>query len=148
VDPREPWRLEDTEAQVHPEFFEMWLSLLREDWASLVIVPTDHAISTYPVTAPLAEIAKLNAFRVFDAQRVSVADGLKLGARLAQAASAGSRTIVILDSLMESLGSVSVANQANRALVVVQLGVSRSDSLQSTIGLVGRDKILGCALLH
>jgi translation elongation factor EF-1beta len=129
------------------ELREMWLSLEREDWTSLAIVPTDPSVSTQAVTEAVAEVSQLGAYKIIEAQRISVADGLKLGARLAQV-SGGIRAIVAVDSLMENLGSVSVVNQASRVLVVVRLGVSRFDSLRSTIKLVGRERILGCVLLH
>jgi len=59
----------------------------------------------------------------------------------------GARAVVAVDSLMQSLGGTPLVRDADAVLLVVRLGVSNFDSVQSTIDIVGRERILGAVAL-
>ncbi len=132
------------------ELQQMWRSLLRGGWSSIAVVPTDPGTSARPVTAALAEVASredVGPLRIIDAQGATVASGERLAQDLAAAVVSGTRAVAAVDSLMRSLGGVPLVRDAEAALLVVRLGASDFDSVQSTLEIVGRGRILGTVAL-
>lgn len=128
----------------------MWLSLIRGDWSSMVVVPASAGASARAVTAALAEIAGLEntqRFKIIDAVGASVADGARLAHELAAAVASGTRTVAAVDSLVQSLGGVPLMMGADAALLVVELGVTDLDTVRTAIDIIGRDRILGTVAL-
>jgi len=126
----------------------MWLAILQEEWWSIAVVPTDQSVSVQPVMQALARIGQLHQVRLIDAQGVSVADGLKLSAMTGQIIGVGPRSVLAVDSVVESLSGVSVVNRVSKVLLVLRFGTSRLESVESTIRIVGRERILGCVLVE
>jgi len=137
-----------TEERLDYELREMWLSILQQDWWSIAVVPTDRLVSVEPVMLALSRIGQLHQVRIIDGQGISVADGLKLGAMMLQAVGIGPRSVVSVDSVVESLGGVSVVDRVSKVLLVMSLGLSRLESVESTIRIVGRDRVLGAVLVE
>ncbi len=132
------------------ELQRMWRSLLRGGWSSLAVVPTDPGTSARPVTAALAEIAKrddVGALRIIDAHGATVANGERLAQEFTAAVASGTRAVAAVDSLIQNLGGVPLVRDAEAALLVVRLGISDFDSVQSTIEIVGHRRILGTVAL-
>ena len=131
------------------ELQQMWLSLMRGDWSSLVVVPTDADIPARDVVAALQEGAasRMGRFRVIDAVGVSTDDGERLAREMAAVVAGGTRVIVPVDSLMQCLSGAHLVRDAEAALLVVRLGASNLKYVQSTIDLVGRERILGAVTL-
>lgn len=125
---------------------QMWLSLVRGSWSSLVVVPTDPEISARVVTGALAEVAAhhdVGPLRIIDALGASPATGDQLAQQMSSAVAGGARAVVAVDSLIRSLGGVSLVRDAEAALLVVRLGTANFEHVQSTIDIVGRERILG-----
>jgi len=132
------------------ELRQMWLSLVRGNWSSIVIVPTDAGIPTRDVVGALLEAVALHEmerFQIIDAVGASPAHGELLAQDLASVVARGARAVVAVDSLMQSLGGTPLVRDADAALLVVRLGVSNYDTVQSTIDIVGRERILGAVAL-
>jgi hypothetical protein len=132
------------------ELQQMWLSLMSGDWSSLVVVPTDPDSSASVVTGALAEAAAfhdLGPFQIIDALGASPAVGEQLAQQLASVVAGGSRAVAAVDSLMQSLGGVALVRDAQAALLVVRLGSSNFEYVQSTIDIIGRERILGAVTL-
>lgn len=129
---------------------QMWSSLLRGSWSSLAVVPADQGISAKVVTKALSEAVRAHgggALAMIDATGASVAEGALLAKELASTIGAGSRAVVTVDSLMESLGGVALVRDVEAVLLVVRLGASNFDSVQSTIDIIGPGRILGSVAL-
>ncbi len=134
----------------HRELQQMWLSLMSGGWSSLVVVPTDPEFSARVVTGALAEVAAyhdLGPFQIIDALGASPAVGEQLAQQLASVVASGSRAVAAVDSLMQSLGGVPLVRDAEAALLVVRLGSSNFDYVQSTIDVIGRERIIGAVTL-
>lgn len=128
----------------------MWLSLMAGGWSSLVVVPTDPGFSARVVTGVLVEVAASNdlgPFHIIDALGASPATGEQLAQELAAVVASGSRAVAAVDSLMQSLGGVPLVRDAEAVLLVVRLGSSNFEYVQSTIDIVGRERILGAVTL-
>jgi hypothetical protein len=132
------------------EMQQMWLSLMRGSWSSIVVVPADPGTSARAVADALVEVARLepvDQFQIIDAVGAAPAQGERLARDLASVVESGVRAVVVVDSLMHSLGGVPLVRDADVALLVVRLGSSNFDSVQSTIDIVGRERILGAVAL-
>lgn len=132
------------------ELERMWRSLLQGAWSSLAVVPTDPGTPTGPVTAALAEITsheEVGALRIVDARGASVDAGERLARDLAALVAAGTRAVAAVDSPIQSLGGVPLVAAADVVLLVVRLGFSDYESVQSTIEMVGHGRILGTVAL-
>jgi hypothetical protein len=128
----------------------MWLSLMGGGWSSLVVVPTDPDVSARVVTGALAEVATfhdLGPFQIIDALGASPAVGEQLAKELASVVASGVRAVAAVDSLMQSLAGVHLVRDADAALLVVRLGPANFDYVQSTIDIIGRERILGAVTL-
>ncbi len=128
----------------------MWLSLVRASWSSMVVVPTDPGSSAKAVTQALLEMERLDdfgPFRIVDAEGASPVSGEQLARDVAAAVAGGARAVVSVDPPVQSLGGIPLIRDADAALLVVRLGVSNFDSVQSTIDIVGRERILGAVTL-
>lgn len=132
------------------ELQQMWRSLMRGSWTSIVVVPTDARIPQGVVVGALRDAAAfhhMERFQIVDAAGASPAQGERLAQQVASAVAGGARAVVAVDSLMESLGGIPLVRDADAALLVVRLGVSNYDSVQSTVDIVGRERILGTVAL-
>lgn len=136
-------------ADLH-ELQQMWLSLMGWGWSSLVVVPTDPDFSASVVTGALAEVAAVHnvgPFRIIDALGATPAVGEQLAQEMASVLAGGSRAVAAVDSLMQSLGGVPLVRDAEAALLVVRLGSANFEYVQSTIDIIGRERILGAVTL-
>jgi hypothetical protein len=77
-----------------------------------------------------------------------VAEGERHAVALASLIARGVRAVMAVDSLMQSLGGVPLVRDADGVLLVVRPGASDLDSVQSTIEIVGRERILGTVVLQ
>lgn len=55
----------------------------------------------------------------------------------------GSRVVVVVDSVMRSLSGIPIIRASQEVLLVVRVGHGDPDGLNSTIGIVGADRIMG-----
>jgi len=132
------------------ELQQMWLSLMSGNWSSMAVIPTDPGMSTKGVTAALVEVARLHdvgPFKIVDAEGASVAEGIRLAQEVAAVVASGTRAVVAVDSLMQSLSGVPLVRDADAALLVVRLGSSNFDWVQSTIDIIPPGRLVGSVAL-
>jgi len=125
---------------------DMWESLLLSGWSSLAVVPADHGTSVELVTQALEVVTGRNAprgFQLIDATSASVPDGEKIAREVMAAVEKGSRVVVVVDSVMRSLSGIPIIRASQEVLLVVRVGHGDPDGLNSTIGIVGADRIMG-----
>lgn len=140
----------DTDGARFRDLQQMWLSLMRGRWWSMVVIPTDPDTSVLGVTRGLQEVARLRnvgPFRIIDAVGASPEVGERLAQEVASVIAGGARAVVAVDSLIRSLGGVPLVRDAEAALLVVRLGTANFEHVQSTIEIVGRERILGAVTL-
>lgn len=128
----------------------MWLSLMEKDWSSLAIVPAEPRLSPLRVASALEEVVEffpVGPCRILDATGRPVEDGAQLAEEVQGASRPGGiRTVVAVDPLLQALGGFRAVQAAQAALLVLRLGTDFV-SAERTIGLVGREKILGCVVV-
>lgn len=141
-----------------PEFHELWFSLQRWKWASLVVVPADEGGSAVRIAQSLAAVGgRLQAAAVtaFVAEALDFNSAAEAAASLAAPTSSGgpraaSRTgqvIVAIEPVVVRPLAIAIARSADAALLCIEMGKTRIASAQRTIELVGRDRFVGCVML-
>jgi len=129
----------------------MWLSLMREKWSSIAVVPTGDLADARTVANALSAVTELQEsgpVRIIDAGGATVAEGARLSQELAAVVAGGARAVVAVDSLLENLGGVPLVRDTEAALLVIRLGSAHFDAVRSTVAIIGRERVLGSVVLH
>jgi hypothetical protein len=124
------------------------LALLRGGWSSLAIVATDASAPARALAAALADVARaqrLRPVRVLDGAADSPAAVAALQDELGRRSGDG-RTVVALDDPRTNPGALALAVHAEAVVLVVRLGASELRAIEETVGLVGRERVLGCVV--
>jgi hypothetical protein len=148
------------------EVRELWFTISRRPWATLVMIPAHEGGSALGLAHELVEVG--SALRRRPVELIS-AEGIdlttssgwlfdalsgRIGARALEA-NAGSGTsqpprcerIVVLEPIAANSMSVPVAQAADAVLLVVEQGVTDFSSARATLKAIGRERFVGCALI-
>ena len=139
------------------EYQELWFSLARTPWTSLVLIPADAGGSAATIATSLAEVGKrlrTAPVTAFVADLLDFGAAGQLAAKVAAAGQAGSprsatsgRSIFAIPPVVTQPLGVAVAQVADAVILCVEKDRSRLDAIRRTIELVGRDRITGCFYL-
>ena len=141
-----------------PEFHELWFSLQRWQWASLVVVPADEGGSVVRIAQSLAAVGgRLHgaAVTAFVAEALDFDSAAETAASLAApTSSSGPRgaaqtgqMIIAIEPVVTRPLAISIARAADIALLCIEMGRMRLASARRTIELVGRDRFVGCVMV-
>jgi hypothetical protein len=132
-------------------YAQQLLTTAKGDWTSLVVVPATPGLSGRIVAEALAEVCGLvrgKAAKLFAAEGLEVQAVSKLVVELTEHVSDGGLAVVSIDSVLSRQAGVPVLLWAERALLVVHLGVTKLDDAKKTAQLVGETKLLGAVTLE
>jgi hypothetical protein len=138
---------------------ELWFSLSREPWRTVVLVPADPGGSAVHIANALGEVARW--LREPPATVITMSDPLdyveatQLGPRIAQEdqgpagrdPTSGKVIVAVQPVVVEPLG-LAVTRAVDAVVLCIEKGRSRLSSVRRTIELVGRDKIRGCVFVR
>lgn len=141
-----------------PEFHELWFSLQRWKWASLVVVPADEGGSAIRIAQALAAVGGRlygAAVTTFVAEPLDFNSAAETAASLAaptpgsgpRGASRTGQVIVAIEPVVVQPIAIAIARSADVALLCIEMGRTRIASAQRTIELVGRDRFVGCVMV-
>ncbi|HTO98275.1 MAG TPA: hypothetical protein VMK66_14600 [Myxococcales bacterium] len=152
------------------ELQELWFATRRRDWRTLVVVPAAPGQSALPIAKALGEVGgfiRMNPVRVINAEGLDLARIASLvmdmagndaapvwtvntpgGGGPAREAASRDATIVALDSVVANPLALPVALAADAVLICVALGKTEVAAARHTVELVGRDRVIGCALIR
>jgi hypothetical protein len=126
------------------------LAVLRAEWSSLALVDADAGAAGELVAAQLTELAhayRLRPVRVLPGSGVSAPQIALLQDELAAARRGGeARVVVTLGNPRADPASVPLLVHADAAVLVVRLGASELGTIEEIVGLVGRERIIGCVV--
>lgn len=134
-----------------PELRQMWLTVLRQPWRSVALVPAAGGVSTSEVSAALEELTRvyeLGSFRFLDAGQAGPRDASRIAAQVLAAADEGARTVIALDAPLANVATVPLLGAVDAAILVVRLGSTRLDQARATLDVAGRDRFLGCVAIR
>lgn len=136
---------------------QLWFSLQRREWSSLVAVPADRDLSVMDFVRPLYEVGRLalgEKLRLLDARDVVLTRTAPLilemtggGPSPGTEAQPGGRVLVLIESVLSHPSAVPVALAADAALLCVQMGTTSLAAARETLQIVGAQRFLGCITL-
>jgi hypothetical protein len=137
---------------------QLWFSIQKLQWASLVIVPADGNSSAIDFGKPLYEVGKLamgDRLRLLDARDVKLDKTAPLildmtGASRPHAAGSqqwSERVLVMVESVLATPSAIPVALAADVAVLCVELGKTSLAGARETISILGSRRFLGCITL-
>jgi hypothetical protein len=134
----------------------LWFTLARSNWNSLVVVPADRDDTAAGLATALAEVGRRlrNTPVTFLVMAGSI-DYASAGKFVSTMAGRGgkveggppsSRVIVAVPPVVAEPLALAVTDAADAVALFMRKGVSRLDSAERTIEMVGRSRFLGCVL--
>jgi hypothetical protein len=133
---------------------QLWFSLQRREWSTLVAVPGDRDSSVMDFGRPLYDVGRLamgEKLRLIDARDVKLTRTAALILEMAGGGSnrgpGGDRALVLIESVLSHPSGVPVALAADAALLCVELGKTSIAAARETVRIVGAHRFLGCITL-
>lgn len=134
---------------------QLWFTIQRLQWASLVVVPADGNSAAADFGRPLYEVGKLamgDRLRLLDARELKTDKTASLILDMTGANrphNAGSpewseRVLVMVESVLTAPSAIPVALAADAAILGVELGKTSLAGARETIALLGAHRFLGC----
>jgi len=136
---------------------QLWFSLQRREWSTLVAIPADRDTSVMDFGKPLYDVGRLalgENLRLVDARDVKLTRTaaliLEMTAGLsphAPGAPSGERLLVLIESVLSHPSGVPVALAADAALLCVEMERTSIAAARETVQIVGAQRFLGCITL-
>lgn len=133
---------------------QLWLSIQRQDWSSLVLIPTGPASSAFQVAQTLHAVGKLTMgerLRLLDARGIELTATAPLILEMTghspvrpAADPRSERTLVVIDSVLSRPAGIPVALAADMAVLCIELGRAVVTEARETLQLVGLQRFAGC----
>lgn len=133
---------------------QLWLTIQRQEWSSLLLMPTGPTSSAFEVAQSLHEVGKLTMgerLRLLDARGIKLTGIAPLILEMTGPSPVRpvsdprtERTLVVIDSVLSHPAGIPVALAADAALLCVELGRSRVTEARETLELVGLQRFVGC----
>ncbi|MGZ6124703.1 MAG: hypothetical protein ACXWLR_07070 [Myxococcales bacterium] len=133
---------------------QLWFSIQRLPWASLVILPADPETSAQEVAKALHDVGRLTMgerLRVLDARGVQLPATAPLildmsGASPVRPAGTGwsERVLVLIDSVIARPSGIPVALAADAVVLCLTLGKTPVAAARETLKLIGAQRFVGC----
>jgi hypothetical protein len=138
-------------AVISREMQQLWFSLARQRWSSLVIVPARGASSPLAMANSLVQIARRSTpdwrCSLIDAMHVT-ADGLsEMAQAIARNTAAQERVLVVVSSIDDNPPAMAVVSFCDAALLCVTLDTSDLASSRDTLERCGRERFIGSVVL-
>lgn len=144
---------------------QLWFSILKYDWSSLVVVPADELCSSQRIAESLAEMGTLHLGKPMttlvttglDLTRTSELMTSTMVHEIARTNGdapkgragppwLGRNLVIAVDPLAANPAGIAVALAADAAILCVRLGKTRLDVAQRTLDLIGRERFIGCVV--
>jgi hypothetical protein len=130
---------------------QLWFATRRREWSSLAVIPIEPRSSARFVAEALAEVGELHrgaAVKLIDAEGATVAASSRIAVTLVKHVAAGGIGIALLDPVVQNQAGIPIALVSDAILLAVELGVAASASMQRTLELLGRDRVIGTVAIQ
>jgi len=127
-----------------PEWHHLWFTLQARPWSALAIVDTTSGSDGERVARMLAEVARRDAGTAVEVISAQGAGFQDLPGLLADVAESSPRDLrlVACDTPATNPAMIPILQAVTGAVVVVRLGDATTAVLDSTIAVIGREKII------
>jgi len=136
----------DAQPKLSQQVYQQLLGVMRGSWQSLVVVPASPTMSASQIADAMVEVAKLARgapTRLFLAEGHEKAGVAKLIVEMTQHISAGGLAVVCVESVISQQAGVPIALASDAAVLVVHLGITKTEDAENTVGIIGKQKFLG-----
>ena len=133
---------------------QLWLAVQKQEWSSLVLMPTGPASSAFEVARTLHETGKLimgERLRLIDARGINLTATAPLILEMTSLSPVrpaseprSVRTLVVIDSVLSHPSGIPIVLAADAALLCVELGRTVVTEARETLQLVGLERFVGC----
>jgi len=127
------------------------LTCLRGNWNSLAVVPAAPQVSVSAIASALVEVSHLvrgRQAKLFSAEGLEMGGVSKVIVEMIHQVDEGGLAVVTVDSVISKQAGVPVTLAADAALLVVHLGVTRTEDAKRTVELIGEGKFIGAVTLE
>jgi hypothetical protein len=129
------------------ELQQLWFTLLRHPWSTLVVMPGHAGGSSLALTRALAEVGRMHRGSrpmLIDARGADLGRAPGLIMDMSNHVDNGGLVLVAADAVVENQLGIPLALAANSVLLTVTLGVATHGDLERSMELLGRHRVLGC----
>ena len=136
---------------------QLWFSIQRLAWASLVLLPADPETSAQAVGKALHEVGRLTMgerLRMLDARGVQLPATAPLILDMSGASpvrQAGpewsERVLVLIDSVIAQPSGIPIALAADAVVLCLTLGKTPTAAARETLKLIGAQRFAGCIII-
>ena len=154
------------------ELQELWFASRRREWRTLAVVPAAPGNSALPIAKALGEVGgfiRMSPVHVINAEGLDLNRIASLVMDLTAGASAPAWSlnppgtgpspgwespgrqeaiIVALDPVVANPLVLPVALAADAVMLCVEVGKTTLTAAQHTVELIGRERVVGCVLIH
>jgi len=133
---------------------QLWFSIQRFDWSSLVLLPADPDTSAFELGRALHEVGRLtmgDRLRLLDARDIKLAATAPMildmsGATPVRPAGTewSERVLVVVDSIVSLPSSIAIALAADAVVLCLTLGKTPLATARETMKLIGPQRFIGC----
>jgi hypothetical protein len=136
----------DNQPKLTQQVYQQLVGVMRGAWQSLVVVPASPSMSASAIADAMVEVAKLARgapARLFLTEGLEKAGVSKLIVEMSQHIDSGGLAVVCIESVISQQAGVPIALASDAALLVVNLGVTKMEDAENTVGIIGKQKFLG-----
>ncbi|MGC4114776.1 MAG: hypothetical protein QM765_09235 [Myxococcales bacterium] len=130
----------------------LWLAVARKSWPALIVLPVEPGTRVNEVVAPMAEflggLGPPGGFRLMAAEGVLADAAGGMAVEIQDELARGVRVVVSTDSPAHNPAVLPLLRVCSAALLVVELGVTRTESVATLLELVGEERVLGCVAVQ
>ena len=133
---------------------QLWLAIQKQEWSSLVLVPTGPGISAFEAARTLHQTGQLimgDRLRLIDARGINLTGTVPLILEMTSPSPVrpaseprSERTLVVIDSVLSQPSGIPIALAADAALLCVELGRTVVTEARETLRLIGLQRFVGC----
>ncbi len=136
--------------QSNRELQQLWFSVLKREWSSLVVLPANPGTSGLTIARELANIATMHRgseVKVINAERAELRGSSRLIVEMTSVVRNGQMCIMAVDSVMENQAGIPLALAADAALLLVTLNETDLTNARRTVELVGAQRFVGSVVV-
>jgi hypothetical protein len=129
---------------------QLWFATQRRPWSTLALVAADEPIAVGGLALALATVGRLTntgEVDLLNSHGASLPEATAHLNALRLAQGRGARVVVATDPVVTHPGALPLILAADVVVLVLSLLHSRGEAAERALELIGRERVLGCALV-
>ena len=134
-----------------PAVQQLWFAAQQRPWSTLAIVAAHRRDGAFALAEALVSVGRLTdsgEVDLLNGQGGGLGDVAQQLAAMTAARARGAQMVVVTDPVVISPVALPLLRDADAVVLVLTLGRSQLSAAERTLDLIGRDRVIGCALFH